>query len=162
LRVATPPDYTPLPEVVADSKRTARETKAKIELLSDPREAVSGAQAVYTHSWTRMGFEAEGEVRNSVFAPYQANAALMALPAPVSAPRTRSGRGASRRQAARRPRSCACRAPGLARRRPGGGSRRLLAVSAAPCSKSRSIAQRRQRVIASSRPGGAGVGSGRA
>ena len=81
LRVATPPDYLPLPEVVADSKRVAKETRAKIELLSDPREAVSGAQAVYTDAWTSMGFEAEGEVRSAVFAQYQVNADLMALAA---------------------------------------------------------------------------------
>ena len=69
LRIATPSDYTPLPEVVSDSKRVARETRAKIELLTDPREAVSGAQAVYTDSWTSMGFEAEEKVRNAVFRP---------------------------------------------------------------------------------------------
>jgi ornithine carbamoyltransferase len=82
LRVATPPDYAPLPEVVADSKRVARETKAKIELIHDPREAVDGAMAVYTDSWTSMGFEEEGEVRNAVFQPYQVNAELMSLASP--------------------------------------------------------------------------------
>ena len=82
MKVATPPDYQPLPEVVADAKRVARETKAKIELLADPREAVAGAQAVYTDAWTSMGFEAESEVRNAVFAPYQVNTELMALAAP--------------------------------------------------------------------------------
>jgi ornithine carbamoyltransferase len=82
MRVATPPDYQPLPEVVSDSKRVARETKAKIELLTDPREAVSGAQAVYTDAWTSMGFEAEAETRNAVFSPYQVNSQLMALAAP--------------------------------------------------------------------------------
>jgi ornithine carbamoyltransferase len=82
LRVATPPDYAPHAEVLADSKRIARDSKAKIELLSDPREAVSGAQAVYTDSWTSMGFEAEQETRKAVFQPYQVNAELMALAAP--------------------------------------------------------------------------------
>ena len=82
LRVATPPDYAPLPEVVADGKRVARETRAKIELMTDPREAVSGALAVYTDSWTSMGFEEEGEIRNAVFQPYQVNAELMSLAAP--------------------------------------------------------------------------------
>src|ERR1700675_2427682 len=81
LRVATPPDYLPLPEVVADSKRVAKETRAKIELMTDPREAAAGAQAVYTDAWTSMGFEAEGEVRSAVFAQYQVNADLMALAA---------------------------------------------------------------------------------
>ena len=82
LRVATPAEYAPLPEVVADGKRVARETKAKIELMTDPREAVSGAMGVYTDSWTSMGFEAEGEVRNKVFQPYQVNPELMSLAAP--------------------------------------------------------------------------------
>ncbi|PYT59478.1 MAG: ornithine carbamoyltransferase [Acidobacteria bacterium] len=79
LRIATPPDYAPAPEVIADSKRVARETKAKIELMHDPREAVTGAMGVYTDSWTSMGFEAEEAVRNQVFQPYQVNTELMSL-----------------------------------------------------------------------------------
>ena len=82
LRIATPAEYAPLPEVVGDGKRVARETKAKIELMTDPREAVTGAMGVYTDSWTSMGFEAEGQVRNAVFQPYQVNAELMSLAAP--------------------------------------------------------------------------------
>jgi ornithine carbamoyltransferase len=82
LRIATPADYAPAPEVVADGKRVARETKAKIELLTDPREAVAGAMGVYTDSWTSMGFEAEEKVRSAVFQPYQVNAELMSLAAP--------------------------------------------------------------------------------
>jgi len=82
MRIATPADYAPDPEVVADSKRVARETKGKIELMDDPREAVSGAMAVYTDSWTSMGFEAEEEVRCKAFAPYQVNAELMSLTSP--------------------------------------------------------------------------------
>jgi ornithine carbamoyltransferase len=81
MKVATPPNYQPLPEVVADSKRVARETKAKIEILTDPREAVSGTQAVYTDAWTSMGFESEAQTRNAVFEPYQVNAELMSLAA---------------------------------------------------------------------------------
>jgi len=82
LRVATPAQYAPRPEVVADGKRMARETKAKIEMMTDPREAVRGAMGVYTDSWTSMGFEAEGQVRNTVFQLYQVNSELMLLAAP--------------------------------------------------------------------------------
>jgi ornithine carbamoyltransferase len=82
LRIATPPNYAPSPQVVAEAKRVARESRAKIELLTDPREAVAGAQGVYTDSWTSMGFEAEEKVRKSVFAPYQVNRELMAHAAP--------------------------------------------------------------------------------
>ena len=81
LRIATPAEYAPSPEVVADGKRVARETKAKIEVLTDPHEAVGGAMAVYTDSWTSMGFEAEEKVRSAVFQPYQVNAELMSLAA---------------------------------------------------------------------------------
>ena len=82
LRIATPPNYEPALEVLAESKRVARETRAKIEMFADPREAVAGAQGVYTDAWTSMGFEAEERVRNAVFAPYQVNRELMALAAP--------------------------------------------------------------------------------
>jgi ornithine carbamoyltransferase len=82
LRIATPPNYAPGAEVLAESKRVARETRAKIELFTDPREAVDGAQGVYTDSWTSMGFEAEEKVRSAVFAPYQVNCELMSLAAP--------------------------------------------------------------------------------
>src|SRR5215467_4884870 len=55
LRIATPPSYAPDDDVIANSRRVARETKAKIELFTDPREAVEDVQAVYTDSWTSMG-----------------------------------------------------------------------------------------------------------
>ena len=43
---------------------------------------VSDAQAVYTDSWTSMGFEAEEKVRAAAFQPYQVNPELMSLAAP--------------------------------------------------------------------------------
>ena len=82
LRIATPTQYAPLPEVVADGKRIARETRAKIELMTDPREAVAGAMGVYTDAWTSMGFEAEQKLRNEIFQPYQVNRQLMDVAAP--------------------------------------------------------------------------------
>src|SRR5579864_2302138 len=82
LRIATPAQYAPAPEVLADAKRVARETRAKIELFTDPREAAVGAQGVYTDSWTSMGFEAEEDVRTKVFQPYQVNTELMSLATP--------------------------------------------------------------------------------
>ena len=45
----------------------------------DAREAVEGAQVVYTDAWTSMGQEAEAEERRDAFASYQVNADLMAL-----------------------------------------------------------------------------------
>jgi len=82
LRVATPASYSPAADVIADAKRVAKETRAKIELFSDPSEAVDGAQAVYTDAWTSMGFEAEDKMRRQVFKPYQVNRKLMEKAAP--------------------------------------------------------------------------------
>src|SRR5271167_2064480 len=45
LRIATPANYAPAEDVVADGKRVAKESKARIELFTDPREAVHNAQA---------------------------------------------------------------------------------------------------------------------
>ena len=76
MRMATPANYAPAADVLADAKRVAKETRAKIEWFSDPAEAVAGAQAVYTDSWTSMGFEAEEKIRRDVFKAYQVNRKL--------------------------------------------------------------------------------------
>jgi ornithine carbamoyltransferase len=82
MRIATPANYAPAPDVVADAKNVARETRARIELFTAPKEAVDGAQAVYTDSWISMGFETEEKVRRCVFKPYQVNRKLMEHAAP--------------------------------------------------------------------------------
>jgi ornithine carbamoyltransferase len=77
IRLATPANYTPDADVLAEAKRVAKETRSKIELFTDPTEAVTGAQAVYTDSWTSMGFEAEEKIRRNIFKGYQVNRKLM-------------------------------------------------------------------------------------
>ena len=81
-RIATPANYAPAPDVLSDAKRVAKETRTRIELFTNPTEAVAGAQAVYTDSWTSMGFEAEEKVRRNVFKAYQVNRKLMEQAAP--------------------------------------------------------------------------------
>ncbi|MGC1386173.1 MAG: ornithine carbamoyltransferase [Candidatus Acidiferrales bacterium] len=78
LRVATPEDFEPNPDVVSEAKRMARETRGKIELFHSPEEAVAGAQAIYTDVWTSMGQEEEAKVREAAFSGYQVNEALFA------------------------------------------------------------------------------------
>jgi ornithine carbamoyltransferase len=82
VRVATPAGYEPDAAVVAEARRAARETRAKIEILRAPEDAVAGALAIYTDVWASMGQEAEATEREAVFAPYQVNEALMARAAP--------------------------------------------------------------------------------
>src|ERR1700735_1884506 len=57
IRIATPAGYEPDPQIVAESKRVAKETRGKIEIMRSPEDAVSGAQAVYTDVWASMGQE---------------------------------------------------------------------------------------------------------
>jgi ornithine carbamoyltransferase len=77
VRVGTPRGYEPNAEIVAEAKRAARETRAKIELFHSASEAVAGAQAVYTDVWASMGQEEEAEARAKIFAPFQVNKGLM-------------------------------------------------------------------------------------
>ncbi len=53
-----------------------------VDRCVDPRDAASGADAVYTDVWASMGEEGEAEDRKVIFAPYQVNRAVMALAAP--------------------------------------------------------------------------------
>jgi ornithine carbamoyltransferase len=78
VRIATPEGYGPDPAVVLEAKRTARETRGKIEACSSPEEAVASAQAIYTDVWTSMGQEEESAARETAFAGYQVNEALFA------------------------------------------------------------------------------------
>jgi ornithine carbamoyltransferase len=78
IRIATPADYGVDKQILADAKKIARKTGAKLEILTDPHAAVAGADAVYTDQWTSMGWENEQEARAAKFPPYQVNEALMA------------------------------------------------------------------------------------
>ena len=78
LSAATPPGYVPDPEVVARAEGLARGTGATLRIVTDPAEAVAGAQVVYTDTWTSMGQEAEAAARREAFRGYQVNAALLA------------------------------------------------------------------------------------
>jgi ornithine carbamoyltransferase len=73
LKIATPPELTPRPELVTWAKGEG----AQIVLTQDPFEAVDGADAVVTDCWVSMGDEDEGR-RHNLLKPYQVNAKLMA------------------------------------------------------------------------------------
>jgi len=82
IRIATPKGYGPDPQILSDARDIAKNTGAVIELMTDPRQAVQGADAVYTDAWTSMGHEHETDERNRIFPPYQVNEELMAGAAP--------------------------------------------------------------------------------
>jgi ornithine carbamoyltransferase len=82
IRVAAPQGYAPNPQIVAAAREIAKETGAEVQLLTDPHEAVAGADAIYTDAWTSMGQEQEEDERAKIFPPYQVNSELMAEAAP--------------------------------------------------------------------------------
>lgn len=77
ISVATPEGYEPKPFYVEKAKELAAKHGSSVQVLRDPVEAVSGANAVYTDVWASMGQEAEHEERLRIFRPYQVNPNLM-------------------------------------------------------------------------------------
>ena len=76
MSVATPEGYQCAQEIVDEAKSIAKKTGSTITITTDPAEAVSGADAVYSDTWVSMGQESEKEERIKIFMPYQVNQAL--------------------------------------------------------------------------------------
>ncbi|WP_033169033.1 ornithine carbamoyltransferase [Selenomonas sp. ND2010] len=76
---ATPENYRPDETVMKNAMDDAKQTGASISVITDPQEAVKGADIVVTDTWASMGQEDEHEARKKIFAPYQVNKELMAL-----------------------------------------------------------------------------------
>ena len=81
INLATPAEYELPDRVIEDGMRGARDG-ATVRSFRDPRQAVAGADAVYTDVWTSMGQEAETGERRLDFAKYQVDGDLMAAAAP--------------------------------------------------------------------------------
>ena len=77
ITVGCPKGYEPDAGVLKESRKDARKTGAKIEVVNDPFDAVEGAQAVYTDVWASMGFEAETERRREIFSRFRVTKKLM-------------------------------------------------------------------------------------
>ncbi|HJU82298.1 MAG TPA: ornithine carbamoyltransferase [Acidimicrobiia bacterium] len=71
VRLASPAGYMLSEEVTADARHYG-----EVLVTTDPVEAVSGANVVYTDVWTSMGQEAESAERRRAFAHYQVDVDL--------------------------------------------------------------------------------------
>jgi ornithine carbamoyltransferase len=76
LRIASPPELAPRPELLSWAKAQG----AEIMVTTDPYEAANQADAVVTDCWVSMGDEDEGR-RHNLLKPYQVNGRLMAAAA---------------------------------------------------------------------------------
>ena len=81
VHVASPEPYQ-LPHAVVQQATSVARHGARLRLFSEAADAVAGADAVYTDTWTSMGQETEGERRRAIFAPFQVNDELMSLAKP--------------------------------------------------------------------------------
>jgi len=72
-----PEGYHPPKEIMDRCRDEASGTGASVDIVTDPKKALKGADAVYTDVWTSMGQESEKETRARVFKKYQVNRSLM-------------------------------------------------------------------------------------
>jgi ornithine carbamoyltransferase len=82
MRVATPPGFEPIPQIVQRASEIAEQTGGGVLLTNDPREAATGADVLYTDVWASMGKEAETDERALVFPAFTLDQAKVDLARP--------------------------------------------------------------------------------
>ena len=82
VRVATPPGFEPIPQVVNRATEIASETGGAVEVLHDPMDGARDADVLYTDVWASMGQEAETDERELVFRGYQIDEKLVGTASP--------------------------------------------------------------------------------
>ena len=74
--VSSPKELEPNPELLAKCREIA--AHSSITVINDPKEAVKGADAIYTDVWVSMGEEALKEERYRLLGDWQVNSEIMA------------------------------------------------------------------------------------
>lgn len=82
IAVASPEEYQVDPVVLRTVREIAETSGSEILITTDPHEAVSGADVVYTDTWVSMGQEDQKREKVPVFKDYQVNRHLMAKARP--------------------------------------------------------------------------------
>lgn len=77
IRYATPKKYQPNAKILILAREIAQKTGAEIRGFSDPEEAVSGADAIYTDVWVSMGEEGIRKKKLKDFKGMQVNKTLL-------------------------------------------------------------------------------------
>ena len=79
LILACPRGYQPDPDILNESNKQAAE---KIQVTSDPFEAVEKADVIYTDVWASMGQEDEHSKRKKIFKPFTVRKELVEIASP--------------------------------------------------------------------------------
>ncbi len=75
--VASPKELFPEQELVAQCSEIAAVSGGSVTLFENPKEAVRGADALYTDVWVSMGEEAKKKEREVLLRPYQVDMDLV-------------------------------------------------------------------------------------
>jgi ornithine carbamoyltransferase len=79
LVLACPKNYEPRQDYFELAQMLTKKGGGSVEVVSDPSQAVQGAQALYTDVWTSMGQEAESQKRREALSVYQLNSFLLSM-----------------------------------------------------------------------------------
>lgn len=71
--IVAPEELWPEEALLKECKQLAEESGAKINLTSEIKKGVKGADAIYTDVWVSMGEESQFEKRIELLSPYQVN-----------------------------------------------------------------------------------------
>lgn len=80
--IGSPSELQPQSRFVECARKSAAQFGGSVTITTDPREAVDGADVVYTDVWVSMGREGDHTHRLELLAPYQVNAQLVATAKP--------------------------------------------------------------------------------
>ena len=78
VRVASPPGFEPIEQVVRRAREIASATGATVDVGNDALEAADGADVLYTDVWASMGQEGDAAHRGLVFRPFALDGRLVA------------------------------------------------------------------------------------
>ncbi len=79
MTIAAPDGYLPLPDVVTNCQSNAQASGGSVLVTDSIKEAVSGADVIYTDTWVSMGQESDKQKRLDDLKDYQVTADVMAL-----------------------------------------------------------------------------------
>jgi len=76
VRVGCPPGFKPNKSIELDAIDIGKKSNATVDVMTDPMEAVEGADIIYTDTWVSMGDEKESGAREFEFLKYQVNSRM--------------------------------------------------------------------------------------
>lgn len=77
--IASPAGYEIPKKFQEGAKQISSQSKSKLQFVADPKEAVAGADVIYTDTFVSMGDEPERKERAAAFKGYRVDAKLMEL-----------------------------------------------------------------------------------